>query len=89
MNNKLKNKFNTDSIKRYFMFDTYNAIIKKEIIGGITIFLAMCYILSVNPSMIGNAPLSNQVDKFASQYHGGLFLATAISSFVATLFMGL
>ncbi len=89
MNNKLKNKFNTDSIKRYFMFDTYNAIIKKEIIGGITIFLAMCYILSVNPSMIGNAPLSNQVDKFASQYHGGLFLATSISSFVATLFMGL
>ena len=79
------------SFRNYFKFDSYQAILKKEIIGGITTFLAMCYILAVNPSIVGNSPIdpSDITKGFASQYQGGLFLATAISSFLATLFMGL
>ncbi len=96
MNNK-KKEFNYSNfalfkgIKKYFKFDTYGAILKKEIIGGITTFLAMCYILSVNPSIVGSSPI-NPTDLsvgFASQYQAGLFLTTAISSFLATMFMGL
>lgn len=77
------------SIKNYFQFDSYKTIFKKEIIGGITTFLAMCYILAVNPSIVGASPITPGGNEFASQYAGGLFLTTAISSFIATMLMGL
>lgn len=89
MNKNLRKSNFLTSIKNYFKFDQYNAIFKKEIIGGISTFLAMCYILAVNPSIVGDSPLIPGSNDFASQFQGGLFLATAISSFAATLFMGL
>ena len=39
------------SFKKYFKFDTFDAVFKKEIIGGLSTFLAMAYILAVNPSI--------------------------------------
>lgn len=80
------------SIRRYFKFDSHKAIFRKEIVGGISTFLAMCYILAVNPSIVGDAPidpsLGNVVGNMASKYQGGLFLATAISAVIGTFFMG-
>lgn len=78
-----------NSIKNYFQFDSYKTIFKKEIIGGITTFLAMCYILAVNPSIVGQSPIDIGGSELASNYSGGLFLTTAISSFIATMLMGL
>lgn len=70
-----------NQIKNYFKFDQRNAILKKEIIGGLSVFLAVCYILAVNPSMVSIVA--------GQENQGGLFLATAISSFTATMLMGL
>ena len=52
---------------------------KTEIIAGITTFLAMAYILGVNPTMLadGGMPVT------------GVFFATAISSGIACIIMGL
>lgn len=69
-------------MKKYFKFDSNNAIIKKEIIGGISTFIAMAYILAVNPGMVSSI-------EGANSFTGGLFLSTAISSFFASMFMGL
>lgn len=83
--NKKENLF-----RRYFKFDQYNAILKKEIFGGISTFLAMAYIIAVNPSIIGASPITpGNSGVLASNYYGGLFLATVISSFIATFIMGL
>jgi AGZA family xanthine/uracil permease-like MFS transporter len=49
---------------------------KTEIIAGITTFLAMAYILAVNPNILGTVMNAN-----------GVFLATAISSAIATFIM--
>lgn len=79
-------------IKNYFKFGERNATFKKEIIGGISTFLAMAYILAVNPSMVGDSALDIVNGKpvgTASDLSGGLFLATAISAFFATMLMGL
>ncbi len=78
-------------VKNYFRFDSYQAIWKKEIIGGLSTFLAMAYILAVNPALVGNSPLEvgNKLAGTAAQYQGGLFLTTALSSFIGTLVMGL
>lgn len=69
------------SFKNFFKFDAYGAILKKEIIGGLSTFLAMAYILAVNPAIVSSAT--------NNKLQGGLFLATAIASCLATLFMGL
>ena len=53
--------------------------VKTEVIAGITTFLAMAYILAVNPNMLSETGLS----------YDGVFLATALSSGIATLIMGL
>lgn len=82
----------TSRIKKYFRFDSFQATFKKEIIGGLTTFLAMCYILAVNPSLVGQSPLSQEAvgtGANASVYAGGLFLVTAISSFIGTFLMGM
>ncbi len=82
-------------IRNYFKFDERNATFKKEIIGGISTFIAMAYILAVNPSLVGDSwsgDLLNGVKENISSklpgVSGGLFLATAISAFLATILMG-
>lgn len=66
----------------FFHFKDRSTTFKKEMIGGLSTFLAMAYILAVNPSMLSNA-------KGGEDYAGVFFLGTAIASMVATLAMGL
>ena len=81
MNTETKKNFFVKSLSKYFKFDQYGAIFKKEIIGGISTFIAMAYILAVNPGMVS--------DVAGKELMGGLFLSTAISSFFATFLMGI
>ena len=42
-------------MKKYFQFDKYGTNYKNEILGGITTFLSMAYILAVNPQVLSLA----------------------------------
>ena len=66
-------------IKNYFKFDQRNTTLSTEIIGGVTTFLAMAYILPVNSFMLSatGIPLA------------GVFFATAIAAAIATITMGI
>ncbi|MFJ7952930.1 NCS2 family permease [Lysinibacillus sp. NPDC096418] len=66
-------------MKKYFMFDELGTNYRREIIGGITTFLAMAYILAVNPMILSNAGM----DK------GAVFVATALAAAVGSLIMGI
>ena len=66
-------------MKKYFMFDELGTNYRREIIGGITTFLAMAYILAVNPLTLGDAGM----DK------GAVFVATALAAAVGSLIMGI
>lgn len=76
-------------LRKFFKLDERNATIKKEIIGGLSTFLAMAYILAVNPALVGSSALEPGTSNSAMIYSGGLFLATALSAFIGTLLMGL
>lgn len=52
---------------------------RTEVVAGATTFLTMCYILAVNPTVLG----ATGMDK------GALFTATAIASAIATLLLAL
>lgn len=56
-----------------------NNDIKREFIGGLTTFLSMSYVLFVIPATLMQTGMNQ----------GALFSATAISTIIATLFMGL
>lgn len=64
-------------MKDIFKLTENNTTIGKEIVGGITTFLAMAYILAVNPGMLSETGMP----------FGGVFTATAIASAIATLIM--
>ncbi|AVN59031.1 NCS2 family permease [Mesoplasma florum] len=75
------------SIEKYFKFDTLGAIMKKEIIGGITTFLALMYILSVNPSLVSGTSSINNDGTTMNEF--GIFFATALVSGICCILMGL
>lgn len=66
-------------LHKLFGFDPKTMTLKKEIMGGITTFLTMAYILAVNPSILGDAGMDT----------GAVFTATVVSSVVATLIMAI
>ena len=75
-------------MKKYFEFDKLGTNYRREIIGGLTTFLAMAYILVVNPLMLSldaipDLPDAMRMDK------GAVFVATALAAAVGSLFMGL
>ncbi len=66
-------------IKAFFKIEERGTTITKEVLGGLTIFLAMVYVLPVNASVLEDAGMN-----FAA-----VFAATAIAAAVASLMMGL
>ena len=63
-------------LEKIFKLKEHGTDAKTEIVAGITTFLAMAYILAVNPNILGNV-----------MNPSGVFLATAIASAVATFVM--
>lgn len=66
-------------MKKYFQFEELGTNYRREIIGGVTTFLAMAYILAVNPGMLEAAGM----DK------GAVFVATAVAAIIGSLIMGI
>ncbi len=72
-------------IARFFKFAENQTNFHQEILAGVTTFMAMAYILAVNPSILSNAIFLQQPKDLFSE----LAIATAISATIATLTMGL
>lgn len=68
-----------DFIKNYFKLEEKGSTIRKEFVAGLTTFLAMAYILFVNPLVLSDAGMNKDA----------VFTATAIAAIVGTLVMGI
>ncbi|MBR3770602.1 MAG: NCS2 family permease [Lachnospiraceae bacterium] len=66
-------------LEKMFKLKEHNTNVKTEVIGGITTFMTMAYILAVNPSILS----ASGMDKNA------ILMATAIASFIGTMAMAL
>ncbi len=66
-------------MEKLFKLKAHNTNVKTEIIAGITTFLAMAYILAVNPGMLGIIP--------DGPGPAAIFMATALSAAIATICM--
>ena len=66
-------------IDRYFKLAENQTTVKQELLGGVTTFVTMAYIIVVNPQILAQAGMPVE----------GVVFATCISAAVATLVMGL
>lgn len=64
-------------MEKFFKLKERGTTVSKEIIDGITTFLAMAYILAVNPGILSDSGME----------FNAVFTATAISAAVATFVM--
>lgn len=66
-------------IDRYFKLSENQTSVKQELLGGLTTFITMAYIVVVNPQILSQAGMPAD----------GVVFATCLSAAVATLVMGL
>lgn len=79
MNSEMSSKSGVAGwLDRVFHLSENNTSVKREFLAGLTTFVAMAYILFVNPSVLGDAGM----DK------GAVFTATALSAILGCLLMG-
>ncbi len=68
-------------LAKYFEFSKYGTSYRKEFVAGLTTFLAMAYILVVNPLTLST--------EGTGLSFGAVFTATAVAAIIGTLVMGL
>lgn len=73
---------------KYFEFEKHGTNYRREFIGGLTTFLAMAYILVVNPLTLSLASIKDYPDALRMDY-GAVFVATALASALGSIVMGL
>lgn len=66
-------------MEKYFQLKEKGTTVKTELLAGLTTFLAMAYILGVNPSILGDAGMDTTA----------VFMATAVASGITSIVMGL
>ena len=69
----------TQSLTRFFKLEQNNSNVKRELIAGLTTFLAMAYITVVNPSILSQAGMD----------FGAVFVATCLAAALGSIVMGL
>ncbi|MFO1442120.1 NCS2 family permease [Bacillus sp. Bva_UNVM-123] len=75
-------------MKKYFQFEELGTNYRREFLGGLTTFLAMAYILAVNPMTLTLQHVTNFPDELRMDY-GAVFVATALSAVIGSVIMGL
>src|SRR5207245_5648078 len=66
-------------IERFFQLAENQTTVRRELVGGLTTFMTMAYIIVVNPQILSQAGMPAD----------GVVFATCISAAAATLVMGL
>ncbi|WP_323125219.1 NCS2 family permease [Pseudidiomarina terrestris] len=66
-------------LEKLFQIKAQGSSVKAEVIGGITTFLTMAYIIFVNPSILSQAGMD----------YGAVFVATCLAAAMGCLIMGL
>jgi len=69
----------TSLLDRLFHLTENRTTVQRELLGGLTTFMAMAYVVVVNPRILGEAGMPVE----------GVLFATCISTAIATLVMGL
>lgn len=76
-------------MRKYFRFEELKTNYRTEFMAGLTTFLAMAYILFVNPATLSLVGIEELPEGITRMDQGAVFTATAIAAAVGSLFMGI
>ncbi|HLR68309.1 MAG TPA: NCS2 family permease [Virgibacillus sp.] len=76
-------------MKKYFKFDELGTNYRTETLAGLTTFLAMAYILFVNPATLSLVGIEDLPEGVTRIDQGAVFTATAIAAAIGSLLMGI
>lgn len=76
-------------MKKYFRFEELGTNYRTEFMAGLTTFLAMAYILFVNPATLSLEGIETLPEGVTRMDKDAVFVATAIAAAVGSLFMGI
>lgn len=79
MEKALKGNSLAKGLEKFFKIKEHKTTIRREVVGGLTTFVTMAYIIFVNPNILGAAGM----DK------GALITVTCLASFIGTMMAGL
>ncbi|MDO5520432.1 MAG: NCS2 family permease [bacterium] len=69
-------------LEKFFRLKENNTTVKTEVIAGLTTFMTMAYIIALNPTIIASSKAGASVNLW-----NAVFVATALSAAIGTLFM--
>lgn len=72
-------------MEQFFQLQAHGTTVRTEVVAGISTFLAMAYILFVNPDMLAQG--AALVGEDPQKVYNGVFFATCIASFAGTFLM--
>lgn len=75
-------------MRKFFHMDELGTTYRRELIGGLTTFLSMAYILVVNPLTLSLQSIPDLPDAMRMD-HGAVFTATALAAAIGSIIMGL
>jgi adenine/guanine/hypoxanthine permease len=75
---EVKSDYNAPVIERFFRLREHQTTVRIEVVAGLTTFMAMAYIIFVQPTVLGAAGMD----------FGAVLVATCLASALATVLMG-
>lgn len=79
LNDPTKESSSSSFLERFFKLKEHGTNVKNELLGGITTFATMAYIIFVNPSIMAASGMDP----------GAVFVATCVGAAIGTMLMGL
>lgn len=85
----MDNKQKVGFIERYFHLQQYGTTVRTEILAGATTFIAIAYILLLNPQVLADPYVIMGDAVMAAKITNGVFIGTCIGAFIGTILVGL
>ena len=79
----------TSFIEGYFDLQKHGTTIRTEVLAGATTFIAIAYILILNPQILADPYVIMGDTAMAGKIANGVFIGTCIGAFIGTILVGL
>lgn len=79
----------TSFVEGYFDLRNYGTTVRTEVLAGATTFIAIAYILILNPQILSDPYVIMGDTAMAGKIANGVFIGTCIGAFIGTILVGL
>lgn len=75
--------------ERYFQLSEHGTDVRTEVLAGITTFIAVAYVLILNPQVLADPFIILGQEELAARISNGVFIGTCLGAFLGTILVAL